>query len=202
MSLRAPMRARCDRRTLRGESMATSARKSSRAFTGHAGNPCAVSSENGRGAHETGGRSGGPGSSERWVEYQLFGVDVQPGANPRNGSWSDSIRLVGFLRISSEVHGTSTAGHEGAPPVSDEGAASATRPFGVVARGGGQTTEPADSMRAEGAGHTLEADQGHERMPNRLTATRQPGRRTPRRVHDVTMSRHEAHGGSAQPIRR
>jgi hypothetical protein len=148
------------------------------------------------------GRFGGPGSGERWFEHHLFGVEVRARARPRIGSRSNSIRLVGVPRSSSEVRGTSTVGIEGAPQVSDVSAALATGPFGVVRQDGDQTTEPVGSMRAEGAGHTLEADQGHERRPNRLTATRQPGRRTPRRVRDVTMSRHEAHGGSAQPIRR
>jgi hypothetical protein len=96
----------------------------------------------------------------------------------------------------------SAAGSEGAPPGSDVSIALAKRPFEAARRDDAQTTGPAGSTRAEGAGHTLEADQGHERMPNRVTATRQLGRRTPRRVRDVTQSRHEAHGGSVQPIRR
>jgi len=56
--------------------------------------------------------------------------------------------------------------------------------------------------RTEGAGNTLEAGQGHERMPNRFTAMRQPEGRRPRRVCDARISRRKAHGGSAQPIRR
>jgi hypothetical protein len=69
--------------------------------------------------------------------------------------------------------------------------------------GRAHTMRPAGSMRAEGTGEkTLEANQGHERMPTRVTATRQLERRTPRRVRAVTVSRHEAHGGSVQPIRR
>jgi hypothetical protein len=99
--------------------------------------------------------------------------------------------------------GRSTAGFEGDPAGSDASAGQATQPFGVARPGGVQTANQAGSRRAEGAGDkTLEADQGHERVPDRFIATRQLGHRTPRRVRLVTKSRYEAHGGSAQPIRR
>jgi hypothetical protein len=137
------------------------------------------------------------------VEHRLFGGGARARATPRNGSGNASIRLVGSSRISSEVHRRPAAELEGVLAGSNVSAGRVARPYGGVRRRGAQTTDLAGSGRADGAGDkTLEAGQGHERTPNRFTATRQLGRRTPRRVRAVTVSRCEAHGGSAQPIRR
>lgn len=109
---------------------------------------------------------------------------------PRSGSRGASIRRVVRTLTSSEVSGRPTAGSEGDPAGPDANAGQAARPFGVVKQDGVQTTDQAGSQRAEGAGDkTLEADQGHESMPDRVIATRQLGRRTPRRVRIVTKSR-------------
>lgn len=101
-----------------------------------------------------------------------------------------SIRLVERPLTSSEARARSMAGSEDDLPGPDVSAPQAARPFGVVRPGGAQTTASAASRRAEGAGaKTLEAGQGQERVPDRFTATRQLGRRTPRRVRIVTWSR-------------
>jgi hypothetical protein len=155
-----------------------------------------------RGSRDRRGVSEDPGLGERSFEERLFGGDARAGAFPRTGSGSASSRLVRSRWVSSEAPQTSAAGFGGAPPGSDVSVAIAARPLGVARRDGAQTTGPAGSRRAEGAGDTLEAGQGQERMPDRFTATRQLGCRTPRRVRAVTLSRREAPGGCAQPIRR
>jgi hypothetical protein len=117
--------------------------------------------------------------SESMFEYEL---------SRGKGSRSASSRLVEDRWVSSETREMSAAGSGGATPGSDVSSALAKRPFGAARWDGAQTTGPGGATRAEGAGHTFEADQGHERMPNRVTAMRQLGRRTPRRVPDVTLS--------------
>jgi hypothetical protein len=48
---------------------------------------------------------------------------------------------------------------------------------------GWEVTRCRARLRTKGAGDTLEAGQGHERMPSRFTATRQSGCRRPRRTY-------------------
>jgi hypothetical protein len=191
------------RRALRSESKAASAQKSSRAFTVLAGILCTTSS--------------GDGNSNSRDQGVLRRVRVRV----CDGSRTDFLkkvlehecsrqRIQGALRFGLSSHRESLrrlARSRQLVPKELPGLGRERRARDASLRGRetgrAHTMRPAGSMRAEGTGEkTLEANQGPERMPTRVTATRQLERRTPRRVRAVTVSRHEAHGGSVQPIRR